>query len=210
MLNVLLLLNWWRRYFLFGFPFRRVGGGGGIVLLIALSVTIPLVVLTIRTLRCVLDKDLLLGRWLLLHLLLLCGLNGLYGCDLVGVLSDYAGQVHFEFGFGCYPECPINQLKELGFEKIHLLQRDASHEGKEVVAVEDIVVELWSEQDCWQNKPIVRRSYEHMNRRKRDVDWIKDSQPNLLYIYSRELLKVQNIYFWNSDIRGLSRTLKYD
>ena len=74
--------------------------------------------------------------------LLLCGLYGLHGGDLVWVLADDACKVHFEFGFGGDPERPINQLKKLGFEKIHLWERDAAHEGQEVVAVEDVVVEL--------------------------------------------------------------------
>lgn len=90
---------------------------------------------------CILVKDLLLGG-LLLHLLSLTGLICLDGGDLVRVLADYAREVHFELSFGRHPECPINQFKKLGFEKIHLRQRDATHEGQEVVAVEDVVVEL--------------------------------------------------------------------
>ena len=77
---------------------------------------------------------------LLLHLWWL--LDGLHGGHLVWVLADYACEVHFELGFGRDPECPINQFKKLGLEKIHLRQRDAANEGQEMVAVENIVVEL--------------------------------------------------------------------
>jgi hypothetical protein len=81
----------------------------------------------------------LLRCLLLLHLWLL---DGLHGGHLVWVLADYPGEVHFELGFGRDPECPINQFKKLGFQKIHLWQRDAANEGQEMVAVENIVVEL--------------------------------------------------------------------
>lgn len=81
-------------------------------------------------------------RWLVLLNLSRDRLGGLNWGNLVGILSDYAGQVHVEFDFGCDPECPINQFEELGFEKIHLLQGDAPHESQEMISIKHIIVKL--------------------------------------------------------------------
>lgn len=114
--------------------------GGFLVLLIALCVIIAMGMLNILT-RSIGGINLFMMLLLVLNLLVgrLLGLN--WG-NLVRILSNYACEVHFEFNLGGDPECPINQFKELPFEKIHLLQGDAAHECQEMVTIKHIIVKF--------------------------------------------------------------------
>ena len=47
---------------------------------------------------------------------------------------------------GVDPELPVQELEELPLQKIHFLNVDATDVGYEVVAVEDVVIKLGSEQ----------------------------------------------------------------
>ncbi len=108
--------------------------------MIALCVIIAMGMLNILT-RSI--GGIYLFMMLLLVLNLLVGrLLGLDWGNLVGILSNYACEVHLEFNLGGDPECPINQFKELIFEKIHLLQGDAPHECQEMVSIKHIIVKL--------------------------------------------------------------------
>ena len=78
----------------------------------------------------------------------------LRGDDYVGELPEDALEVEAELGLGLDPERPVDEFEKLGLKQIHLLEADAAHEGQEVVAVEHVVVELWGEQNCWEDKPI--------------------------------------------------------
>jgi hypothetical protein len=76
---------------------------------------------------------------------------------LVGELSEDSSEVEFELGLGLDPERPVDELQKLSLKQVHLLKRDAAHIGQEVIAIEDIIVELGGEQDSRENEPIKAR-----------------------------------------------------
>ena len=64
--------------------------------------------------------------------------------DVLEVLQE-SFQIKIVFR-GLDPQPPVNELEELDFQQVHLLQVNAAHLGHEMIPVEDIIVKLGSQE----------------------------------------------------------------